>query len=359
MFSSISPETRIVIIDDIQTNLRLLESSVKAFGLRHIISFTDSAAGLEWVKSNPWDLLLLDLDMPPPNGFEILGHLRDRNRSRCPVIILTALDDPESRRRGLELGANDYLTKPVDLPELLLRMRSCLSLAHATASLEQLNQDLENKVRSRTAQLEESYHSAIRAQGRAACYRDNDTGNHIMRIGESAAMVATTLGMPAAWCETIRLAAPMHDLGKIGISDDILLKQGPLTAEERSQMMEHPVIGYTILHEDPGTELSEMAAEIAYCHHEKWDGSGYPRGLAGEAIPLSARIVALCDVYDALRMDRPYKRAWDPDRAQAYIREQAGSHFDPALVIAMVACFPDLEALLAADQAYEERKRAT
>ena len=147
MFSSISPETRIVIIDDILANLRLLESSVKAFGLRHVTSFTDSAAGLEWLRSNPWDLLLLDLDMPAPDGFEILGHLGDRNRSRCPVIILTALNDPENRRRGLELGANDYLTKPVDLPELLLRMRNCLSLSHATASLEQLNRDLESRYR--------------------------------------------------------------------------------------------------------------------------------------------------------------------------------------------------------------------
>ncbi|MDW3713975.1 MULTISPECIES: HD domain-containing phosphohydrolase [unclassified Pseudomonas] len=359
MFSSIPPETRIVIIDDIPANLRLLESSVKAFGLRHVTSFTDSAAGLEWLRSNPWDLLLLDLDMPAPDGFEILGHLGGRNRSRCPVIILTALNDPENRRRGLELGANDYLTKPVDLPELLLRMRNCLSLAHATASLEQLNRDLESKVQARTAQLEESYRSAIRALGRAACYRDNDTGDHIMRIGESAAMVAAKLGMPSAWCETIRLAAPMHDLGKIGISDGILLKQGTLTAEERSQMMEHPVIGYTILHEDPGTELSEMAAEIAYCHHEKWDGSGYPRGLVGEAIPLSARIVALCDVYDALRMDRPYKRAWESARAQAFIREQAGSHFDPRLVAAMESCFPAIEALLVEDDAYEERRHAT
>lgn len=350
MFSSIPAETQIVIIDDIQANLKLLESSVKAFGLRHITSFTDSAIGLEWVKSNSWDLLLLDLDMPEPNGFEILSQLGNRNRSRSPVIILTALNDLESRRRGLELGANDYLTKPVDLPELLLRMRNCLQLAYATESLDQLNRHLEQKVKTRTAQLEESYRSAMRALGRAACYRDNDTGDHIMRIGESAAMLASELGMPSAWCETIRLAAPMHDLGKIGIADSILRKQGPLTLEERTDMMEHPLIGYSILHEEPSTMLNEMAAEIAYCHHEKWDGSGYPRGLSGESIPLSARIVALCDVYDALRMNRPYKKAWELERAQAYIREQSGQHFDPALVVVMERCFADIEELLISDE---------
>lgn len=209
-----------------------------------------------------------------------------------------------------------------------------------------MNQDLEAKVRTRTAQLKESYRAGIRALSRAACYRDNDTGDHILRIGESAALLAATIGMPESWCETLRLAAPMHDLGKIGIADSILLKEGPLTLEERTAMMEHPRIGYSILHEEGGTELIDMAAEIAYCHHEKWDGSGYPRGLAGDAIPLAARIVALCDVYDALRMDRPYKRAWSPERAQAHILEQSGRHFDPQLVEALQTRFADIEALL-------------
>ncbi|BCD89164.1 hypothetical protein PSm6_55710 [Pseudomonas solani] len=276
MFTSIPKETRIVIIDDITANMRLLESSTRAFGLHHVQGFSDSAKGLEWLIHNPWDLLILDLDMPAPDGFEILRRLGGRNRSRQPVIILTALGDPESRRRGFELGANDYLTKPVDLPELLLRIRNCLQLAYATEHLENMNQDLEAKVRTRTAQLKESYRAGIRALSRAACYRDNDTGDHILRIGEFAALLAATIGMPESWCETLRLAAPMHDLGKIGIADSILLKEGPLTLEERTAMMEHPRIGYSILHEEGGTELIDMAAEIAYCHHEKWDGSGYP-----------------------------------------------------------------------------------
>jgi putative two-component system response regulator len=161
--------------------------------------------------------------------------------------------------------------------------------------------------------------------------------------------MAEAIGMPQPWCDLIRLAAPMHDLGKIGIPDRILHKEGPLTAQERQQMMDHPRIGHAILQDAHSTALTEMAADIAYGHHEKWDGSGYPQGLAGKDIPLSARIVALCDVYDALRMERPYKRAWSPERAQAYILEQSGVHFDPELVTVMCRCFGQVEKLIEDD----------
>ncbi len=286
MFTDIPDDVRIVVIDDVSANLRLLASSLKAFGLTNVASFSDSAAGLQWLINNPWDLLLLDLDMPEPDGFQILERLKGRDRSRQPVIILTALTDALSRRKGLESGANDYLPKPLDLPELVLRVRNCLRLAQATRNLQEANLNLELQVLQRTAQLQDSYCAAIRALGRAATYRDNETGDHIQRIGNSAALIAHAIGQPASWCERLRMAAPMHDLGKIGIADHILLKEGPLTAEERQVIMEHPGIGYSILHTENMDELTEMAAEIAYCHHEKWDGSGYPRGLSGEAIPL-------------------------------------------------------------------------
>lgn len=357
MFTDIPDDVRIVVIDDVAANLRLLASSLKAFGLNNVMSFSESAEGLQWLINNPWDLLLLDLDMPEPDGFQILERLKERDRSRQPIIILTALTDPVSRRKGLESGANDYLPKPLDLPELVLRVRNCLRLAQATRRLQEANLNLELQVLQRTVQLQESYSAAIRALGRAASYRDNETGDHIQRIGDSAALIAYAIGEPASWCERLRMAAPMHDLGKIGIADHILLKEGPLTAEERQVIMEHPGIGYSILHNEAMDELTEMAAQIAYCHHEKWDGSGYPRGLRGEAIPLAARIVALCDVYDALRISRPYKAAWSVQRAQSFIREQSGRHFDPALVEAIQGCFDQIEQCFEQSQAIPAPQR--
>lgn len=331
MFSSIRSDAVIVIIDDVATNIRLLESCLRAFNLQHIQTFSNSAEGLQWCRDNDWDLLLLDIDMPAPNGFDILDALQARDRTASAIIIVTALDDPQSRRIGLEKGANDYICKPIDMPEVLLRVRGCLTLAQSSRLLQIAKRDLEAKVEQRTAQLQESYRAMLRSLSRAASYRDNDTGDHINRIGQSSALLARKIGMSANWCDLIRQAAPMHDVGKIGVPDSILQKPGPLTCEERAQMQTHPLIGYEILHDPCGSGLTDMAAEISLGHHEKWDGSGYPSGLKGDDIPLSARIVALCDVYDALRMIRPYKPAWTIDASVAYIKEHAGSHFDPAL----------------------------
>lgn len=345
MFSGVKRDSQIVIIDDVSTNSRLLDSCLRAFGLHSIRTFNDASEGLEWLLSNTWDLLLLDLDMPAPDGFEILDRLKSRNRTESPIIIVTALNDPQSRRKGLEKGANDFVSKPIDLPELLLRVRSCLDLAQASRILRDANGELERKVELRTAQLASSYQATISSLSRAASYRDDDTGCHIQRIGESAAMVAKAIGMSTQWCELIRRAAPMHDVGKIGIEDAILQKPGPLTPAERAVMQEHPRIGYQILHDSNGSPLTDLAAEIALAHHERWDGEGYPNRLRGEEIPLSARIVAICDVYDALRMTRPYKPAWSIERSRDYIREQAGGHFDPSLVDAVCNLFDDIDKL--------------
>ncbi|MBU1332254.1 MAG: response regulator [Gammaproteobacteria bacterium] len=335
----------VVVIDDVAANLRLLESSLRALGLRQVRAFSDSAAGLDWLLNNPWDLLLLDLDMPAPDGFEILRQLGGRKRCSSPVILVTALSDAENRRRGLELGANDYVSKPLDLPELLLRVCNNLELSQASKALQHERDSLEEKVRERTQALDQSFQSVIRSLARAADYKDNETGNHIMRIGESAALIGRALGLEPEWVELLRQAAPMHDVGKIGIPDAILLKPGRLTDEERTLMSRHARIGHDILRDEQYSPLLELAAEIALNHHEKWDGSGYPQGLRGEEIPLSARIVALCDVYDALRSSRPYKPAWTAENAQAYILEQAGQHFDPQLVAIMRLLFDDLEAM--------------
>ncbi|MGN0926409.1 response regulator [Ectopseudomonas mendocina] len=345
MLSKDFAQSRVVIVDDVVANSRLLESSLKAFGLRDTISFSDSAIALEWLQHNPWNLLLLDLDMPAPNGFDILRSLAGRDRSSNPIIIITALNDSTNRRTGLELGANDYLSKPVDLPEVILRVRSNLQLSQATLGLHEANRTLEQRVRERTAQLSQSYSALVRTLCRASAYRDSETGNHIVRIGESAALIARAYGMSSEWVELIRQAAPMHDVGKIGIADQILLKPGALNDEERRLMQEHPRIGYSILADQHASELTAMAAEIALTHHEKWDGSGYPNGLSGHQIPLSGRIVAICDVYDALRMPRPYKAAWPVEKAQAFIREQAGKHFDPELVTLVESLYEQIETL--------------
>ena len=345
MFSKIKAESKIVIIDDVATNLRLLDSCLRAFGLHNISIFSNSAEGLDWLLSNTWDLVLLDLDMPAPDGFEILERLKDRNRTESPIIIVTALNDPQHRRKGLERGANDFISKPIDLPEVLLRVRSCLELAQAARLLRDANGELERKVELRTAQLASSYQAIISSLSRAASYRDDDTGSHIRRIGNSAAMLAKAIGMPAQWCELIRMAAPMHDVGKIGIEDAILQKPGMLTPEERAVMQEHSRIGYEILNDPNGSPVTDLAAEIALAHHERWDGTGYPNKLQHEEIPLSARIVAICDVYDALRMPRPYKQAWDVERARRYIIDQAGTHFDPLLVDIFCNLFDDVEQL--------------
>ncbi len=346
MFAENLRDLTVVVIDDIRANLRLLQASLRAFGMRQVVGFSDSAEGLAWLRDNSWDLLLLDLDMPQPNGFEVLRQLADRDPSRSPVIIVTALGDVENRRQGLELGADDYVSKPLDLTELMLRVRSKLQLAHASRALRQERAQLEDKVASRTEQLRSSYESLIRSLTLAATFRDNETGNHILRIGESAALFAGALGQAAEAVELIRLAAPMHDIGKIGIPDQILLKPGRLSDDERQTMNRHPGIGHEILTTAGQSPLLALAAEIALHHHEKWDGSGYPAGLAGTAIPLSARIVALCDVYDALRTARPYKPAWSAERAQGYLREQAGLHFDPELVTLFGTLAGPIEALL-------------
>lgn len=336
---------RLVIIDDIIPNLKLLESSLRAFGLRHIQSFSDSAAGLTWLQSQPWDLLLLDLNMPPPNGFDILEALAQRDASCTPIIVVTALNDIQDRRRGLQLGANDYLGKPVDLSELLLRVRNTLQLSLASQALQNERNQLEQHVHERTQQLLESHQAMLRSLCRAAHYRDNETGNHIVRIGESAALLAQQLNQPHDWIDNIRQAAPMHDIGKIAIPDGILSKPGRLTDEERVVMNHHTQIGYDILNDFQHSTLMAMAAEIALSHHEKWDGSGYPQGLKGAEIPLSARIVALCDVYDALRSVRPYKTSWSFEAAKKYLFEQAGKHFDPELVTQIAPLLERLEQL--------------
>jgi putative two-component system response regulator len=335
----------VVLVDDTPANLRLLESSMKAFGLRNLTAFTDSADALDWLQRMPWDLLVLDLDMPSPNGFDILHSLGQRDRSTSPIIIASALSRPEDRRKGLSLGANDYICKPLDLPELLLRVRNNLELAVANHALRTERDQLEQAVHERTARLRDSYQGIIGMLSRAAGFKENETGRHMLRTGEYAVLMARAIGLTEEQCQHLHLAMPMHDIGKIGISDAILQKQGPFTAEEREIMEHHARIGFHILNDSAATPLTRLAAEIALYHHEHWDGSGYPQGLKGEEIPLSGRIAAICDVYDALRSARPYKTDWSAEDTLTFFRERSGTHFDPALVHVFERVFDQLESI--------------
>jgi putative two-component system response regulator len=345
MLSDNLKSATVVLVDDTPANLRLLESSMKAFGLRNVQAFSDSEAALVWLKDMSWDLLVLDLDMPAPNGFDILKALDGRDRSASPIIIVSALSRPEDRRKALSLGANDYICKPLDLPELLLRVRNNLELSMATQALRTERDQLEQTVHERTAQLRTSYQSVIGMLTRAAGFKENESGLHVMRTGEYAALIARTIGLTEEQCQHMQLAMPMHDIGKIGIPEDILRKPGPFTAEEREIMEHHARIGFHILNDTASTPLTRLAAEIALYHHEHWDGNGYPQGLKGDEIPLSGRIAAICDVYDALRSARPYKTAWSADNTLTFFRERAGTHFDPELVQVFERIFDQLESI--------------
>lgn len=325
-----------------QANVLLLESApgsldneraaLGAAGLKNARALPDPANGLAWLLENTWDLLLLDLDMARPGGFEVLRLLRKYLPENQPIIAVSSRVDVDSRHRALDLGVSDYLSKPVDTREMLLRLRNHLGLWFARIELDNERRLLEQQVEERSREVERTTEMVIRCLVRITEYRDNQNGHHMIRIGESAALLARAYGCREPWVEQLRVAATMHDVGMVGIPDRILLKPGPLDEEETRVMRQHAELGHRFLSDSANNPLLQLAAEIALSHHERWDGSGYPQGLAGDAIPLSARIVALCDVYDALRARRPFKQAWTAKEAQLYIREQAGHYFDPELV---------------------------
>ena len=325
-------QAKIVLLEDAGSNLSGLEGAFSAAGLKNTRVFGDTAQGLAWLLENTWDLLLLDLDMARPGGFEILRLLRKYLPESQPIIAVSNRHDVDNRRRALDLGVSDYLCKPLDIPEVLLRLRNHLGLWFTRLELDNERRLLEQRVEERTREARNTTETVVRCLVRVTEYRDNQNGHHMIRIGESAALLARAYGCREAWVEQLRVAATMHDIGKVGIPDRILLKPGPLDAEEMQEMHRHAELGHQFLSDASGSPLLQLAAEIALNHHEKWDGSGYPRGLKGDAIPLSARIVSLCDIYDALRAARPFKQAWTAKEAQLYIREQAGRYFDPELV---------------------------
>jgi putative two-component system response regulator len=330
------PEThtaRLLIVDDQEANVLVLERLLRRSGYTAIASTTDPRQACALVAGHQPDLVLLDLHMPYLDGFAVLEQLGGVNPpdAYLPILVLTADITPAAKQRALSLGAKDFLTKPFDATEVLLRIGNLLHTRALHLHLRRENGTLEEQVRARTQELEAAELETLERLARTAEYRDDDTGEHTRRVGDLAGALARAVGLPADEALLIARAAPLHDVGKIGIPDGILLKPGRLTDEERTHMQTHTSIGARLL---AGSRfpLLRLAEEIALTHHERWDGSGYPCGLAEAAIPLAGRIVAVVDVFDALTHERPYKRAWGVDEALAELARHAGRQFDPQLV---------------------------
>ena len=335
----------IMVVDDEPANVKLLERMLAVSGYGHVVSTLDPRQVIGLYQSQPFDLIVLDLNMPHMDGFEVMRQLRALDPERLPpILILTAQHAQEHRVRALQAGARDYVTKPFEKDELLARVRNLLEIQLYHKSMRNRNHWLEERVRERTEELYDTRLQIVRRLGRAAEFRDNETGLHIVRMSKMSVLIGQACGMCSDDCELLLNASPMHDIGKIGIPDHILLKPGKFEPHEWEIMKTHTTIGAEILSGDD-SELLSMARVIALTHHEKWDGSGYPRGLEGEHIPLVGRIVALADVFDALTSVRPYKRAWPVEEAVANLVENRGKHFDPRLVDVFQAELPNILAI--------------
>lgn len=328
---------RILIIDDQEQNIRLLARILKGAGYENIASTTNPSDALTIQGQFKPDLVLLDVHMRGKDGFEVLSELVSRNRDgeHVPVIMITADDSAEVKRRALALGAKDFIGKPFDSTEVLLRIRNLLETRFLYRTLRHQNSALEQKVSKGTTELEQSQLEMLERLAAAVEFRDDDTGNHTKRVAKVSAMLAEAIGLPTGVVHLINRGAPLHDIGKVGIPDNILLKAGPLTAEEFEVMKTHTTIGSRMLARGR-SELVRVSQRIARSHHEWWDGSGYPDQIGGESIPLEARIVAVADFLDALTHDRPYRRAWTLDATLSEIQVRAGRHFDPQVAAALV-----------------------
>lgn len=321
----------------------------------------DSA--LEVIDNENLGAIVSDINMPGRSGLELLRLVRSSERTQfLPVLMLTGKNDVKAKRTALELGATDFLNKPFDFAELTARVQNAVALKGFQDEIRRQNEILEQMVAARTQALEISRRDIIFRFAKVAETRDTDTGDHIIRVGLISKLIARQMGLDEKIQEKLLLTAPLHDVGKIGISDDILRKPGALTSEQRHAMEDHCKIGAQILSEAMGMFLEKLgtgsespeqendllnyAARIALCHHERWDGTGYPNGLHGEEIPVEARIVAVADVYDALRSERPYKRAFNVQQSIGILKESSGAHFDPKVVGAFLEIVPEIEPML-------------
>jgi putative two-component system response regulator len=324
---------RIVVVDDEPANTALLNALLARWGCRDVHVSNDSVEVVSLCAELHPDLLVLDLHMPPPDGFEVLALVGRvfRGRDRFPILVLTADVTTETKRRALSAGAQDFLGKPFDVEEVRLRIGHLLHTRRLQQDLRRHGDLLEERVRLRTEEAHGARLEVLARLAAAAEYRDDETGQHARRVARTAALLAIQLGLPEHTVELITLAAPLHDVGKIAIPDAILLKPGRLTGEEFEVIKTHVTRGAQLLGGST-SELLQMAEEIARTHHERWDGAGYADGHSGEQVPLSGRLVAVADVFDALTHERPYKRAWPVEQAVLEIITNAGTQFDPDVV---------------------------
>ncbi len=336
-------DARIFIVDDEPANVLLLEKLLRRHGYTNILSTRDSMRAVEMFDAFQPDIVLLDLHMPHKDGYEVLAELRERipGEDFVPVLVLTADANQGTKVDVLGAGATDFLTKPLDNAEVMVRVQNLLRHRMLHGSVVETNHELERRVNERTRQLRETQVEVVLRLSLAAEYRDDDTGHHTKRVGAISALLASRLKLGTDFVRLIEQAAPLHDIGKVGIPDSILLKPGKLTPQEWEIMKTHTRIGGKILGGSPH-KLLNLAEEIALTHHERHDGSGY-NGMKGEEIPLSGRIVAVADVFDALTHSRPYKEAWPREKALEEIAAQRGRQFHPDVTDAFLGAIADGE----------------
>ncbi|VAX09820.1 Response regulator [hydrothermal vent metagenome] len=340
----------ILVVDDEETNAILLERILTTSGYSNVISTQDPHQVAKLYRQHHSDLILLDINMPHMNGYEVMTQLKAMTDGELPpILVLTAQQQQHFRQQALDCGARDYVTKPFDLKELLSRVRNLLEVQLAHKFMLHQNEILDQRIHERTQELQKAQQQLlasrlqiVRRLGRAAEYRDDETGQHIIRMSQISVLFAKAIGMNEDECDLLLNAAPMHDIGKIGIPDNILLKPGKLTPDEWEIMKTHAQIGAGILSGDD-SDLLVIAHSIALTHHEKWDGSGYPNGLSGEGIPMVGRITAIADVFDALTSERPYKKPWPIDKAVAHMESESGKHFDPGLMQYFSMLLPEIQ----------------
>ena len=334
---------RILIVDDQKLHALFLKEVLGQAGYKNVSYLTDPFKVFPAVQEICPDLIVLDIMMPRLDGFQVMEKLHEfREGHYLPILALSAEKSSEVRLKALQIGANDFVSKPYENPEILIRIRNIVEMRILHMIVEDQNKILEARVQERTKELRESQLDVIRRLAQAAEFRDNNTGIHIIRMSQYCVRFAEALGLSEAECELLLYASPLHDVGKIGIPDSILLKPGPLTTEEYEIMKTHTTLGAKLL-SGSNSPMMKMAQTIALTHHEKWDGTGYPQKLKGDDIPLIGQITGLCDVFDALTSDRPYKKAWTTEAALEELVRLKGKQFNPVLVDRFIEVFPYIE----------------